>query len=104
MSHWDFGRPTGGHHDTRDPADADNPPNLTGGADDEAWPAQGLRPADLGWPVQDAWPDDGGPAEDPWAANRGRPARERWSPGMPEPPGEGENWADNYGDGDGTAP
>jgi hypothetical protein len=104
MSHWDFGRPTGGQHDTREPADADYPPNLAGGADDEAWPAQGLRPADLGWPVQDAWPDDGGPAEDPWAANRGRPARERWSPGMPEPPGEGENWADNDGDGDGTAP
>src|ERR1700761_9647349 len=131
MSHWDFGRPTGGQHDTQEPADADCPPNLTGSADGEAWPAQGPRPADLGWPTQDAWsaasseaaqdprraeegwpaqdgwPSDGGAAEDPWAANRGRPAHERWSPAMPEPPGDSwadDEWADDEWDDDGTAP
>ena len=126
MSHWDFGRPTGGQHGTQEPADADYPSGLTDGAADETWPAPEPRLADLGWPAQDAWPAGGtgvaqdvrpaqegwpaqdgwlsgsGMAEDPWASNRGRPAEERWSPGAPEPAGDG--WADEDWDDDGTAP
>ena len=47
MSHWDFGRPTGGQHDTQGPADPGYPP-------DDAWPSQD----------EDEWPaPDGSQAE-----------------------------------------
>jgi hypothetical protein len=126
MSHWDFGRPTGGQHNAQEPADADYPPDLTHGVGDEAWPAYEPQPADLGWQAQNAWPaasngtaqdarpaEEGWPArdgrrsgngvaEDPWAANRARPADQRWSPGAPE--SAGDDWADDDWDDDGMAP
>jgi hypothetical protein len=62
MSHWDFGRPADGQQDTprRSGAaytpDLPDLPDLPGGAEGDAWPAQGDWPADGQWPPRDEWP------------------------------------------------
>jgi hypothetical protein len=115
MSHWDFGRPTGGQHDTQGPADPGYPPDDAWPSQDEdEWPAPDGSQPEPGWPAPDGWPGDeaaagqwtgGGAAGDPWAANRRRPAEERWSPGGGRPAAEGwppdDDWDE---DDDDTAP
>jgi hypothetical protein len=110
MSHWDFGRPADGQQDTprRSGAaytpDLPDLPDLPGGAEDDAWPAQGDWPADGEWTPRDEWP-----------AYEGRSPGGQWPPGADSPPAEAgrpeegppeEGWPadDGWDDDDGTAP
>ena len=80
MSHWDFGRPTDGQHDTPQPswqAGAAYLPGPPDDAGDGAWPADGRWPAAEDWPpasdeaAGDEPPAGSWPPDDGWDDDEG---------------------------------